>query len=1184
MKNNHIHQYKKKFLWLGPPAIECDDTVIHVKTKKATALLAFLGLSSAPLSRENLASLFWPNFDPTHALVNLRRTLASINKALGSVTLVTDRENIYINPDSHVWQDVNEFHQSFETVKTHQHADNTICSDCINKLEKAVALYRGDFLEGLILHDCPAFSDWQHKKRASFRTDLGFALEKLARAFVAKEEWEKAILITRQWVGLDRLNENARRLLIQINDELGQPPEEETVVLYDKVQPGEIGRQIKHPENSGLQSPPGSFNHPLIKTKLNIPRPPAGLISRPQLFAKLEQGAQSALTLISAPAGYGKTTLLSEWINIKMGTDSPWMVCWLSLDTGDNDPIRFLTYLTAALKNVQPGIGAKALSLLQSSYSVHPQTPLSILINDLQEHPHSVTLVFDDYQFIYNQVIHDGIIFLLEHMPQNVHVVIATRSDPPFPLARLRGRNQLNELRAKDLCFSSAEAAEFLKKVFGLSLPPEQITKLENRTEGWIAGLQMAAISMQGRKDVAAFIETFSGTHRFIMDYLTEEALNQLPNDTQTFLLRTSILDRLSESLCSHLLTGKSKDSNYPSSQDGVFNRGKCQKIVTELELANLFIVPLNDDRTWYRYHHLFADLLRTRLKLTCPELLPILHIRASAWFEENGWVEESMSHALAAKDWNNASRLLDQHFHSYLENGQMTTVMKWIEGFPHDVLFMYPKLCAQVAEVYAQAGLIDQIDPLLNRAEEIVSNLDKFTPAVDITRKEVVIILSMAASLRGLKAICAGDPIRAIEFTQKGLIEIPEMEPRELAVLFWVEGWAYRSLGNLNRAFVTLTKATEYALESGAILRDIWTDLANVTRLVGKLSQAIDILTDSLQIAADRGIQNQGNLSRDESFQSFNYLEQNRLDLAFTHANRAITYTQWWPSHNIIATAYTSLAQILLAQGDLDGSIAAIQMADRARKNRLMTPFVHSIVDVTWVQIWLLRGDWILLDQWSNEQMAILNTRIDESKSIDEYLEMRLIMLVRVWVEKTKSDNKTERYEDCLRLLARLESCSQTAGRINSLVEILILKESIRFTQGKKIEAADGLEKCLSMAEPGGYMRIFLNTGEPARLLLLAYLQKTNPVQQSYAMKILQEFGDTLQTSISRNGLPEAITPREMDVLNLLAEGYSNQQMAEKLVLAEGTIKFHVHQILGKLQVKSRTQAIIRARDLGLL
>jgi LuxR family transcriptional regulator, maltose regulon positive regulatory protein len=1204
-----------KFLWLGSPSIKCDNSVIHLETRKATALLAFLSLSTASPSRESLATLFWPEFDQTHALANLRRNLFSIKQLLGPEILVSSRENVGINPDSLVWQDVSEFRLLLETVKTHQHAEIFKCPECVHDLEKAVSLYRGDFLEGLNLRDCPEFDDWQYLEREGFRTDLASTLEKLAHAYSANGEWEKAILMSRQWVSLDRLNENAQRMLIQVyalsgqrsaalrqyeectrwqQDELGQFSEKETIALVQKIQTGEIGRSVGQSETGVIDLTARIANEPLIRLKLFVPHLRTGMVSRPHLIEKLERGTHCELTLISAPAGYGKTTLLSEWIDTrrKGRISTPWTVCWLSLDAGDNDPIRFLTYLTAALESARPGIGAEARSILQSSQSLHPATHLSMLINEVQELPQPVVLVLDDYQLISNPTIHDGVIFLLEHLPSNVHLVISTRSDPPLPLALLRGRNQLNELRAKDLRFTSAEAATFLLTVFNLSLTPEQITILENRTEGWIAGLQMAALSMQGRLDISQFIEAFSGSHRFILDYLTEEALNRQSKETQVFLLRTSILERLNSPLCDFVLDRKTnQEINIAQSiKDVSIIQCESQSLLTELELSNLFIVPLDDDRIWYRYHHLFADLLRSRLEQTSPKLLPILHMRASTWFENNGWIEESITHSLAAKDWDNISRLIDLHFHTYLENGQMATVLKWIEGLPQDVVFRYPKLCAQVAEVYSQAGMIDQIDPLLNRAEEILSakenhmEVTEDTQGLNLSPKDITVIRSMVAILRGLKAVCSGDPQRAVNFTQTALTNFPDMEPRELAVLFWVEGWAYRSLGNLSRALESLTKATGYALKSGAILRDIWTDLGNVTRLVGKLPQAIDIITNSLQNAVDRGIQNQGNLSRDETFLSFIFLEQNQLDLAFTHATQAVAHTQWWPSHIVIAMANVSLAQICLVQGNLDGSLHAIQKADLERKNWLMTPFVHSLADVTWARIWLIQGKWNLLDQWSNNQILILNATLDEGKSIDEYLEMRLIMLVRVWMKKTKIDKNPERNEDCLRLLDRLENSSQTAGRINSLVEILFLREVIRFLQGNKNEAIDGLEKCFSMAEPGGYMRIFLDTGESARFLISAYLQKLNPIHKSYALKTLKAFSGFLQTSIPTNELLEAITPREMEVLHLLAEGYSNQQMAEKLVLAKGTIKFHVHQLLGKLQVKSRMQAIIRARDLELI
>lgn len=1200
-----------KLSWLGSPIIENDNNAIHLETRKATALLAYIVLSPEPSPRERLAALFWPEFDQSRARANFRRALSSINQSLGPGTLVSSRETIGVAPDAILWQDVSEFNSLLAAVKAHSHAGIAVCPECAQTLERAIQLYRGEFLEGEILQDCPKFNDWQCLQREVYRLDLASSLEKLTYTYSALGEWDKVIHRALQWVNIDPLHEEAHRILMNayaqvgqrsaalrqfevcsrwLQDKLGQSPDAETTAMIAKIQNGEIGKQD---ESKSVVLPhfSRSPNQPIIKTKLFVPRLSGNLISRPHLIERLEKGAECALTLISAPAGYGKTTLLAEWINTRQKEKSscPWPVCWLSLDAGDNDPTRFLIYLMAALENVHPGVGADVLSLLQSSQSIQPQTPLSLLINNLQDLPQHVSLVLDDYQFIHNPTIHDGIVFLLEHMPDTVHVVIATRSDPPLPIARLRSQNQVNELRANELRFTADETAEFLNRIFHLSLTSEQISILENRTEGWIAGLQMAALSMQGRLDIPHFIEAFSGSHRFIMDYLTEEALNRQSTEIQQFLLKTSILERLSEPLCDFVLNSQSHKEMQDSFSidDHSQPQHKSQNLLQELEISNLFIIPLDDDRIWYRYHHLFSELLRTRLELTFPELIPELHIRASTWFEKNEWMEESITHSLAARDWDNASRLIIQNIYPYLENGQMTTIMKWIEDFPQEVIFSYPKLCVLVAEMYAQAGKIDQIDPLLDRAEETVSHYINPVESAEanqelkLTRKDVTYIHSMAAILRGLKSVCSGDPNRALTFTQSALTDFPEMESRDLAVLFWVEGWASRSLGDPNQAIALLTKANEYAFESGANLRDISTDLAISTRLVGKLPQAIEILTHSLQVAAERGIQNQGNLSRDESFLSFIYFEQNQLDLAFTHANRAIAYTQWWPSHNIIATAYTSLAQILLAWDDPDGSLSAIQKADQERKNRLMTPFVHSLVEVTKAHIWLARGEWDQLDQWSIDLTTLLNSRSEAGEKINEYSEMQLTMLVRVWIAKTKIDKKIERYKDCYQLLVRLEHSSTAAGRINSLVEILFLKDCILFLQGRIQEAINDLDKCLSIAEPGGYMRIFLDSGEPGHALLGAYLQNSHPIHKSYALKIFDSFSGLTKNRNLPPGFPESITSRELEVLQLLADGYSNRQIAEKLVLAEGTVKFHVHNLLFKLQVESRTQAIAKVKNL---
>lgn len=1204
-----------KTFWLGIPVIEHDGKVFNLETRKAVALLAYLGLSSpSPLSRENLATLFWPEYDQQHASANLRRSLYSINHELGPDLIISNRENVMVNPSCLFWQDVQEFRLLLAGVKSHNH-ESGVCAECIDNLEKAIALYRGSFLEGLNLRDSPEFDQWQYLQRESFFHDLASSLEQLVHTYVSLGEWEKGIKKARHWVSLDHLNENAQRTLIQTyaqagqrsaalhqfneytrtsKDELDLPPDGELVALYQEIRAGNTRNIRGKQRTSDTTSHINSSKQPLIKTKLFIPRLQKDYVPRSLLLEKLALGSKKPLILISAPAGYGKTTLLAEWTNSlqKVDAQKPWAICWLSLDAGDNDPMRFLVYLTAALERVNLELSAETQEVIRSTESIYPNTPLTMLLNDLHDQDQSVLLVFDDYQLINNPTIHDGITFLLDHLPDNVHIVISTRSDPPIPLSRFRARGQLSEIREEDLRFNTDEATSFLTQIFGLDLSKEQVIKLENRTEGWVAGLQLAAVSMQGRQDIPNFIEAFSGSHRFVMDYLAEEALSRQPLEIQRFLLQTSILERLNDSLCDFVLNVQAKnhvpDPHY--SQESSPTPEKHNTRLAILENLGLFIIPQDDERIWYRYHHLFADLLRTQLLSTLPDLVPILHQRAAIWFEQHGDIEGSIDHSLAAKDWKSASRVFVLHIPEFLEKGQMTTIIKWLAHFPQEELFKSPKLCIQVAEVYSQAGMIDQIDPLLNKAEELVSLQKSQVESQDrsleknLSEEEITVIRSMIPILRGLKAVCSGQPLLAMDITQSALQSIPDMDSKELAILFWVQGWAQRSLGNLELALKLLTKGTKFANQSGATLRDIWTDLGNVTRLVGKLPQAISILENSLRAIIDKNNQNQGNLSRDESFLSFLYYERNQLDQAYMYAKRALTHTQWWPSHNIIATANVSLAQIMLARDDLSGSHHALQIAEDERKNRLMTPFVHCLVDTTWVQVWLKQREWELLDQWESNQIAILETKLNSNNKIDEYLELRLIMLVRMWIERTKLDKKKERYETSLSLLERLETSSRSSGRGNSLTVILLYKAIVLFQKERRNEAFRELDGCFALAEPGNYMRIFLDIGESSQELLYLYYQQSNVTHKKYALKILKEFSNSQLAEKQKEDLPEILTSREMDILRLLVEGCSNREMAERLVLSEGTIKFHVHNILGKLNAASRTQAIANARELNLI
>ena len=1201
-----------EFFWLGSPLIKRNTSAVHMETRKATALLAFLSLSTIPISREKLATLFWPNSDQSHAQANLRRALFSINQSIGYEALLSSNEIIGINTDALIWQDAKNFELILATVESHRHNEIASCPECIHNLETAIALYRGDFLEGLNLPKCPEFDEWQNVMRVHFHLTLASSLEKMSAAYSSLFQWDKVIQNSRQWVSLDPLNENSQQMLIHayiqagyrsaaisqfeefsnlLLSEIGHSPKEATIALLQEIQPKTNEIQYNQSEEASLHSLKQPAKQPILKTKLYVPHPRAKIVPRRDLMDRMDQGTQGALTLISAPAGYGKTTLISEWIHTCNPQSHPWTFCWLSLDPGDNDPTRFLTYLTAALMKAIPEFSSETQTLLQSNQPIIATTPLSMLINDLEELPKSILLVLDDYQFISNQAIHEGITFLLEHIPPNVHIVIATRSDPPLPLARLRARNQLTEIRASHLQFTSLETTEFLNSIFDLMLTPKQIQLLENRTEGWIAGLQMVAISLHDRIDVNQFIEKFSGSHRYIMDYLAEEALNNQTVEVQEFLLQTSILGQLCDSLCSFILEiDPQRQDNQPQTVTSSNLPPKDHCKLVDLELSNLFIVPLDDDRIWYRYHHLFADLLRTRLKLKSPEIIPLLHSRASKWFEMNGWVEESINHALAAKDLATATRLISQHFIEMLDNGQMATLLDWIKELPQEVIFQNPLLCEQVAEIYSQAGMIDQIDPYLNRAEELLSSKPYQDEDADLGQKpqisqnDAIMVRSMTAILRGLKAVCMNNSEAALTFTQQALIKYPQMKLKEQAVLLWVEAWAKRNLGQLNDALALLTKANNLANEAGVFLRDIWSDLAFTNRMIGNLNQAKEILTTALNIASTHGIIEQGNLSRSESFLSFIYLEQNQVDLALLYANRAISHTHWWPSHNIIATAYTSLAQIRLAQNDYMGSLQAIEKADRERKNRIMTPFVHTLVELTRVQVWLACDDWELVNKWSTDLISTLPPIDEEFPKIDDCVEMRLLILVRVWMSQAKIDKNTLRYHKCLHYLAWVEDNSTKMGRLNTLVEVFLLQATINFEMGKVKASVEYLEKCLQIAEPGGYKRIILITGKPAYDLLSSTLDDINPKYRNYAKNVLNEFGENKDSQYSIADSPETITAREMEVLNLLALGYSNRQIAEKLVLSEGTIKFHVHNLLGKLQVENRTQAIIKSKAMGLI
>ncbi|HLO33458.1 MAG TPA: BTAD domain-containing putative transcriptional regulator, partial [Anaerolineales bacterium] len=687
-----------KLFWLGTPRVEVKGCPIKLETRKGVALLAYLSFSPRESPRELLATMFWPEGNQQKALASLRRTLSSLNSSLPG-WIEANRETITLKRKSKLWVDVASFHKSLAQVQEHRHSAKELCGTCLSVLDKAAETYRGDFLEGLNLTDCPSFDEWQFFQRDGLRQEFADVLQRLSCGYAQQSGWDQAILYTRRWLALDRLHEPACRALIDLyarsgqrtaalhqyeelarllNEQMHQQPELATRRLYEQIRGHEKAQPVKVPSGA-------SPAFPLLKTKLYIPAAPAARVVRSQLVDRMSEIEQKELTLISAPAGFGKTTLLAEWI-----TQTSLPVAWLSLDNGDNDPYRFLSYLIATLDSIEEGLGLEAQQIMGSPQRVPPHIILASLINDLGKVAEPYVLVLDDYQFITEHVVHETVAYLLDHIPANMHFVIATRADPPLQLGRLRAHGQILELRTQELRFNPAEATEFLNTVMRLGLSAEDIHSLEERTEGWVVGLKMAALSIQGRSDVSEFIQAFSGSHRYVLDYLVEEVLKRQPPHIQMFLLQTSMLEKLSSPLCDMLLGTEWKEL-IQSSGNTVLTSG--QSVLEYLEQSNLFIMPLDDDRQWYRYHHLFADLLSSQLKQKFSEFLPVLHTRAEHWYESAGMLPQAVHHALAAHDHGRAALLVEKLASALWEHGNYAMVFSWIETLPEELILNRPWL-----------------------------------------------------------------------------------------------------------------------------------------------------------------------------------------------------------------------------------------------------------------------------------------------------------------------------------------------------------------------------------------------------------------------------------------------------------------------------------------------------------
>ncbi|MGF1471323.1 MAG: LuxR C-terminal-related transcriptional regulator [Rubrobacteraceae bacterium] len=888
---------------------------------------------------------------------------------------------------------------------------------------------------------------------------------------------------------------------------------------------------------------------------------------------RLDEGLHRKLTLVSAPAGFGKTTLLSEWLS-----GSQRSAAWLSLDEGDNDPIRFLTYLVATLQTVAPNVGEGTLGVLQSPQPPPTESVLTALINEIAAIPEDFVFVFDDYHVIGNEAVDDALIFIIEHLPSQMHLVVATREDPQLPLARLRARGQLTELRAADLRFTPEEAAEFLEGVMGLDLSAQDIGALEDRTEGWIAGLQMAALSMQGREDIGGFIESFTGSHRFVLDYLIEEVLQQQSDRVRSFLLQTSVLDRLSGSLC-----------------DAVTGQEDGREMLEALERSNLFVVPLDDERQWYRYHHLFADVLRARLMEERPDRGSTLHLRASEWYEQNGLRAEAIHHAFAAEDFEWAASLIELAWPDMRKSRREATLLGWMKNLPDEVIHDRPVLSVGYAFALLDGGELEAAEARLRDAErwlDTVAKTDKGTEApsagmIVVDEEQFRSIRGSIANARAYLAQASGDVPGTVMYAQRALDLLPEDALYERGTAAAFLGLSYWASGDLEAAHRTFADGLATLQKGGGILFETaGVPVLAVMRVAqGRLNEAMHTYEQSLQFV----------MGQDESVPWITvflhlglgelHLERGDLAAAREHLQRseeigeqASLQLHFWRHRLCIARA-----RIKEAQEDLDGALDLLDEAERLYPRNPL-PDVRPIAALK-VRLWIAQGR---LDE---AQGWVQDRGLSPHDDLSYMREFEHITLSRVLIAQYKSERVEHPIHEAVGLLERLLKEAEESERTGSVIEILLVQALAYEAQDHIPAALVPLERALTLAEPEGYVRLFVDEARPmARLLSEA---ATRGIMPNYSGKLLAAFevdkqgtaGESPSTAFpSSQPLIEPLSQRELEILRLVAQGLSNRQISERLFLALSTVKGHNRIIFSKLMVQNRTEAVARARELGLL
>jgi LuxR family maltose regulon positive regulatory protein len=903
---------------------------------------------------------------------------------------------------------------------------------------------------------------------------------------------------------------------------------------------------------------------PLLATKLHRPLLRANLVRRPHLAERLTQGVMGPLTLVSAPAGFGKTTLLAQWL-----AESGMPVAWLSLEPGDNEPVRFLSYLIAALQTLDPHLGAEALTLLQMPQQARTETVLTMLTNDVGSYGHDggdFVLILDDYHVIDAKPVDLALTFLVEHLPPQMHLIIATREDPLLPLARLRARGELTELRAADLRFTPSEAAEFLNSVMGLNLSPGNIAALEDRTEGWIAGLQLAALSMRGREDIPEFIRAFTGDHRYILDYLVEEVLTRQPEPVRSFLLQTAILDRLSGLLC-----------------DAVTGQEKGNVRLEALEHGNFFVVALDDTRHWYRYHHLFAEVLSAHLLAEQPDQVATLHRRASEWYERHGSAVDAIRHALSACDFARAADLVELGVLAMLRSRQEATLLDWLKVLPDEVLRCRPVLSVAYAHVLLSSGEREGVEERLRDAERWLDTTAEMRGLASAPAATMVVVdeeefghlpATIAIARAGL-ALTRGDVQGTVTYARRALDLAPEdahLTRGSAAALLGLASWTSGDLEAAHRSYAdgiaSLQKAGNISDSLGCAIA-----VADIQMVQGRLHEVMHTYERALQRALEQGTPPLRGTADMYVGMSGLHRERNDLHTATQHLLRSKELGEHTGLPQNRYRWCVAMARIREAQGDLNSALDLLGEAERLYVGDF-SPNVRPIA-ASVSRVWVAQGNVGEALDWVRERGLSVS---DEPSYLREF---EHITLARVLLARSTSNRADRSIHEAVGLLERLLQAAEEGERTGSVIEILVLQALAHQRQGDIPAALRPLSQALSLAEPEGYVRMFVDEGPPMALLLEAAAK--HGIAPNYVRHLLTAFGCASDSTPVKQGLIEPLSERELEVLRLLATGLNGPEIARELVVSLNTMRTHTKNIYSKLGVNDRRAAVRRAKELDL-